>query len=325
MSQGQKLLNQLETASGQTEHVVALIFDIRGFTNFCKCEGDSVNIANFVKRIYIKVISEYFPDGAFYKPTGDGMLIVFRCSTGKEGEIANATAQKAVKLVGEFSTLCKGDKLVYFRTPSNIGVGISRGSACCISSNNEIIDYSGKPLNIAARLSDMARPFGVIFDESISSCVPTKELENNFLSDNVYIKGLAEEEPIKVYFTKKTIIPSSFKKPLDEPEWVYDTSSLEVQILEKLTGREYIKTLSKTPLDASQIIFRLTYPTKGTPGSRSSYTWNMNEDPKNIYYLKRGREHLVCFNIPYILSLLKEDKLEPDTLVRIEVMYPVKA
>jgi class 3 adenylate cyclase len=212
MSQGQELQNKLETANGQTEHVVALIFDIRGFTNFCKSEGDSVNIANFVKRVYIKVISDYFSDGAFYKPTGDGMLIVFRCAPSKEGEKAITVVQNAVKLVEEFNTLCKGDKLVYFKTPSNIGVGISRGSACCISSKNEIIDFSGKPLNLAARLSDMARPFGVVFDESVSSCISSQEIEKNFLSDNVYVKGLAEDEPIKVFHTKKAIIPNSFKK-----------------------------------------------------------------------------------------------------------------
>ena len=79
MSQSQKLAKQFEKASGRTQHILALIFDIRGFTAFCRSE-DSFNIANFVRRVYVSVLSDYFQDATFYKPTGDGLLIVFNCS-----------------------------------------------------------------------------------------------------------------------------------------------------------------------------------------------------------------------------------------------------
>jgi hypothetical protein len=322
MSQSLKLIKQLEKACGQTQHVVALIFDIRGFTNFCKNEGDPVNISNFIKRIYIKTIQEDFPDATYYKPTGDGLLVIFSCGLGKEAEITNSVVERAVKLVKEFPTLCKGDKLVYFKTPSNIGIGISRGSACCISSEGEIVDFSGKPLNLAARLSDAARPLGVVFDESVSSCIPTEDLAKNYVDENIYVKGLAEEESIKVYHTKETIISSAYKRPINEPEWVTDLLEFTFEELTNIKAREFEKTLSKTPLDDSQIILRMSYVLKG--GKRSIVvTWKMDDTP-NIYYTKVGKEHTVSFNIAYVVKQILEDERRPDLPVKFELIYPVK-
>lgn len=321
MSQSQKMLKQLEKASGQNQHILALIFDIRGFTNFCKGE-DSFNIANFVKRVYISVLSNYFQDATFYKPTGDGLLMVFNCSPGKELELTKSVVEKSVDLVKDFRNLCKDDLLVHFKTPCNCGIGISRGTACCILSEGEIVDYSGKPLNLASRLSDMARPFGVVFDENVGSCIPVVDLEKEFLTENVYVKGLAEEDPIKVYHTQKTIIPSAFKKPINEPEWMTDSSVVTFQELKNWTGEEAEKMLTKIPLDTSQIILRLSF-SKGC-NERVIYTWNMNET-RNIFYLKVGTEHRVSFKKAYLISQLGEKNLQPDTNIKIEVMYPVKA
>ena len=269
MSQGGKLLSQLENAVGKTEHVVALIFDIRGFTNFCKEEGDSVNIATFVKRIYIKVLSEYFPNGTFYKPTGDGMLIVFRCTPGKECETAHTVVENAVKLVKEFAKLCIDDKLVYFKTPTDIGVGISRGSACCISSKKKIIDYSGRPLNLAARLCEKARPYGVVFDESVGTCLLKKDIAQNYLNDKVFLKGLTGKEPIRIYFTKGTVLPSSCKKPLDEPDWNTDAITITTNELESFSVDDISIVLTKKPLDTNQILAKVNYPLGSGTGWQS--------------------------------------------------------
>jgi len=53
-----------------------------------------------------------------------------------------------------------------FPTPDKIGIGITRGSVCCIMSGSKILDYSGRNLNLASRLMEMARPSGIVFDES---------------------------------------------------------------------------------------------------------------------------------------------------------------
>jgi class 3 adenylate cyclase len=320
MSQSQKLLEQLENANGQTQHVLCFIFDIRGFTNFCKIE-DSYNIANFVRRVYINVIKDYFPDATYYKPTGDGLLIIFRCTPKKVGEITSSVLERSIKLVDDFPTLCKGDKLVYFKTPPNIGIGLSRGSACCISSEDEIIDYSGKPLNLSSRLSDMARPLGVVFDESVSSCIPNDELEKTFLNDNVYVKGLAEEEPIKVHHTKNVDIPCAYKKPLNEPQWT--TDSCDVALNQFTTGSVQFRVpLTKTPEDESLILLRLSYR-RIDADSVSSMTWHMTENP-NVFFLKEGKEQFIIFDKKYVSNQINLTNLIPDQKIIVECIYSVK-
>ena len=301
---------------GQTQHVISFIFDIRSFTNFCKIE-DSYNIANFVRRVYINVIKDYFPDATYYKPTGDGLLIIFRCPPKNVGEMTNSVVERSVKLVNDFPTFCKTDKLVYFKTPQNIGVGIYRGSACCISSENEIIDYSGKPLNLSARLSDMARPLGVVFDESVSSCVPIEHLTEIFQEENVYVKGLAEEETMKVYHTKNTSIPSAYMKPINEPEWTTNAVVFALENFQNGPDINRIK-LTKSPIDSKEIILRASYPS--ISGSTTLQTWKMNDNP-HIYYYKEGKEHWVDFSSAFIIKELdiKEEKVKSLT---IEIIYP---
>jgi class 3 adenylate cyclase len=320
MNQGLKLLKSLESATGQTQHVIALIFDVRGFTNFCKTEGDSVNIANFVRRIYIKVIREYFSNAIFFKPTGDGMLIVFKCKAGGEAEIAQKVLQAAVKLVSDFPKLCSDDKLVYFKTPSKIGVGISRGSACCILSKTIIVDFSGRPLNLAARLSDIARPSGVVFDESVSSCIQDEELEK-FPNENVYLKGLAEDEPIKIFFTKETNLPNSCKKPLNQDSWETEVHKYSFSEIENWEYESFKLRFLKTPSDVSQIILRVQYPRENS-NTVTRWTWNMNET-KQIYYEKKGLEHGIVFNVPYIIEIIKKGNVAPSTKINFEAIYPV--
>ena len=270
----------------------------------------------------MSVVSGYFPDATYYKPTGDGLLMIFSCSSGKEVDITKSVVERSIKLVSEFCSLCKGDSLVYFKTPSNIGLGISRGAACCISSEDEILDFSGKPLNLASRLSDMARPFEVVFDESVSSCIPAGDLEKNFLSENVYVKGMAEDEPIKVYLTKGTIIPSSYKKPLNEPEWMTDSRGVTIKQLLAVTATDLSIILSKIPKDESQILVTLTFPELGGTG-RSH--WSMKTVPSKVYYEKRGKEHYVFIEKQYMIERLQTRNVQPDTPVQIVITYPIKA
>jgi hypothetical protein len=91
-----------------------------------------------------------------------------------------------------------------------------------------------------------------------------------------------------------------------------------------LTSEEYERILSKIPLDNSQIILRMSFPTAGSAGLRTIYTWNMTENKKKVHYLRRGKEHCVLFNIPYVKNLLAAGNLQPDTSVKFEIMYPIK-
>jgi class 3 adenylate cyclase len=221
---GTELRKLLDNAKGTTEHVVAIVIDIRGFTPFCK-EEESVNAANFLKRVYTRIIDDYFPKASFYKPTGDGLLIVIPYTQDSLKDTVANVMRYCQSLLQDFGKLCEGDDMIYFQTPDKVGIGISRGAACCISSGETIIDYSGRVINLAARLNDFARPSGIVFDSSLGLTLLSNDMQELFLRDNVYVRGIAEGKPITIYFTKSyTLIPDSRKHPLNEPELVEEAT-----------------------------------------------------------------------------------------------------
>ena len=65
----------LEDATGESEFVIAVNLDIREFTQFSQ-KVESPDVTMFIKRVYMKLIDEYFVDACFFKPAGDGLLIL---------------------------------------------------------------------------------------------------------------------------------------------------------------------------------------------------------------------------------------------------------
>ena len=69
----------LQDAEGRSEFIIATMCDIRDFSQFSTIH-ESPDLAMFIKRFYLKLLDEYFADVAFAKPTGDGLILVFRYS-----------------------------------------------------------------------------------------------------------------------------------------------------------------------------------------------------------------------------------------------------
>jgi len=185
----------LDNAKGVSQQIIAINLDIRGFTPFCQ-ERVPYEIATYIPLVYTKIIEGYFSDATFYKPTGDGLLIAILCEE-KPKATVNKTIESCVRLVQDFGSLCKGEDRIYFSTPDKIGIGVARGSPCCIVSGNKILDYSGKVLNLASRLMDMARPSGIVCDTSLGFNLLSKEKRESFeKDDNVFVRGIAEKQPL---------------------------------------------------------------------------------------------------------------------------------
>lgn len=284
-----KLRKKLDNAVGTSDNIIALILDIRSFTPFCK-EQESVNVANFIKRVYIRIIDDYFPKASFYKPTGDGLLIVMSYTPKTLKELLVKTVQKSLNLIQNFGKLCEGDEMVYFPTPDEVGIGISRGLACCISSGETILDYSGRVINLASRLNDLARPCGIVFDSGLGLSLLPKEMQELFLSEEVYIRGIAEDKPITVYFSKQnTIIPPSRKQPLKEPQWSVKTYTHSFRRLKDIyTDRtRSVQIEISKPLDENQISIDLGYMTDTGWKSRHNnriYSKKINPTRKILQY-----------------------------------------
>jgi hypothetical protein len=87
----------LDNVQGISEFVIAVIFDVRGFSSFAM-KVESVQTTAFLKRIYIEMIDRYFGKASFVKPTGDGLLLAF--------PMMRLTLRKSLVpyIVGVFST-----------------------------------------------------------------------------------------------------------------------------------------------------------------------------------------------------------------------------
>lgn len=212
--------NALRKARGRAEQVIVVFVDVRGFSAFSSSR-DSVDIGLYVRRLFLSLIGDYFPRAAYHKSTGDGMMIVYPYQEKTLGKVAKDVIESSIRLHSEFPELADNDRMITFESPNACGIGINRGTVCCIESDEETLDYSGHVLNLAARLMDLARPAGIVMHASLGNLIPA-ELAEVFEISSVYVRGIAENQPVPVYSLKGiTSIPTSATIPPPPPWGVY--------------------------------------------------------------------------------------------------------
>jgi len=203
-----QLRKLLGSAKGEPEFIIAAVLDIRGFSSFAM-KVDSLQAAAYLRRVYTRIIDGYLQGSEFYKLTGDGLIVVFPCAENVE-YLASTVLRSFIRLISDFPKLCKGDPLINFDVPKMLGVGLSRGAATKLVSGGITLDYSGRPLNAAAKLMDLARPSGLVFDDSYGADLIAKEMKPLFESTKVYLRGISEESLTRVHYTRGiTKIPTS--------------------------------------------------------------------------------------------------------------------
>jgi class 3 adenylate cyclase len=155
-----QLKDLLHRAKGESHLVIVVFLDVRGFSAWM---SESSEAALFLRSAYTRILDEYFPTAAFFKPTGDGLMIILDYDDDNLQDVVQGAVQASIRLVDEFPDITSGDPMVNFETPGELGIGIARGAATSLISEGKYLDYSGRPLNLAARLMDLARPSGVVF------------------------------------------------------------------------------------------------------------------------------------------------------------------
>jgi class 3 adenylate cyclase len=144
---------------------LVIFTDIRGFTSWARDTEVFARLNEFVDK-FLALVRKHFPEPAFIKGLGDGAMIV--------QEIDEPTSAKAyAKLLAttlrtiqateqDFGTLCETfAQKVGQKTELRLGWGIVRGPVKKFPN-----DYVGPNVNKAARLCDVARPFGIVVDAS---------------------------------------------------------------------------------------------------------------------------------------------------------------
>jgi len=203
----------LDSAEGQAEFVIAVVVDVRGFSSFAM-KVESMQTAAYLKRVYQKLLDNYFHDASFYKPTGDGLLATFTYTEASLKTVAANVMESCMKVIDDFPRLCEGDEMVNFDVPDKLGIGLCRGAASRLVSDGMTLDYSGRPLNIASRLMDLARPSGLVVDATFGTKLIPPEIMARFSSAEVYPRGMSLGKPMSVLFTRDlTVIPPSATQP----------------------------------------------------------------------------------------------------------------
>jgi class 3 adenylate cyclase len=205
-----ELINKFKNANGRSDFVIAVVCDIRGFSSFSKIH-EAPDIAMFSKRFFVKLLEEYFVNADFAKSTGDGMLLLFKYSEDNLHEVADAVLANCIRVDRDFPTMMHNDSMINYAVPDAVGFGIVRGTAFCLYSDHEVVDYSGQTLNLASRLNEFARPHGIVIDGSFMMSVIPEGMRSSFYSDRVFVRGISEDHPREVYCSSEVVIPAEAK------------------------------------------------------------------------------------------------------------------
>ena len=194
------LVDLLRTARGESCQVIAVFVDVRGFSSFAGV-AESTDTAQFLRTIYSKILEDYFPTADFVKPTGDGLMLIRELDPEAEKVIEEVQhwVQASLSLVADFPTLTDDDVLLNVPVPAHIGIGVARGSATkLIGQGDTTIDYSGRCLNLAARLMDLSRPEGVVFHDRHATALLGSTVDAMFM-EQVYVKGIDDTSPLTIH------------------------------------------------------------------------------------------------------------------------------
>ena len=310
------LRKKLLSAEGRSEFIIAVVCDIRGFTEFSTFH-ESPDTAMFVKRFYLQLLEKYFQKAVFVKPTGDGMLMTFSYTEKNLPQVSDYVLSSCFSAIADFPIMFADDPMINFSTPQNLGFGISRGPACCLHSGKDVIDYSGHVLNLAARLNDIARPKGIVVDGQYLLQAISKEYSNTFSQMEVFLKSIAEDQPRSVLVSKEVTVPSYACSPLSTDKWEGQKYELSVSQLTKLTGN-FVIPLKAEAKSQDKIKIQFGWPNKKLKGYTSSREYS------GIHYYTDSSGPKVKMDLTQAKEIITEQKLSSKTVVHFDIQFVPK-
>jgi len=313
-----QLRRKLEHAQGRSEFVISVVCDIRGFSSF-STRHESPDTAMFIKRFYLKLLDDYFAKAAFAKPTGDGLLLIFRYTEATLHEVSDYVLSTCFKVVDDFPAMFKDDPMINFPTPARVGFGISRGPSCCLFSGRTILDYSGQLLNLAARLNDFARPKGIVIAGSYLFDVIPESLRSKFKAAQAYVRGIAEETPIDVFYSSPDVtLPAYALHPITVLNWESVSRDMTVAELKKLDDY-FLIDLPKEPVSPDKTKMELKWPNPKLPGylKRKNY--------QHYEYFKDALGHHLKFQLDPARAVASSEGLTKNANILFHFQFVPKA
>ncbi len=314
------LQEHLKTARGQSKDVVAVFLDIHGFTSW---GAESTNAATFLKAAYNAILTRHFTDADYFKLTGDGMMVIYSFDDESLQRVIRMTVAKSIALVDAFPRLTKKDLMINYPVPQLLGVGLARGAATVLKSGDKTLDYTGAPLNLAARLMDLARPSGVVFDDSFGIELLTPANRKKFAKDAVYIRGIAEETPRSVYILRgKTRLSEFSKLPIIAPVRVVDSTEKTTLANLEERGSSHWKELLQIPARTDDGRIHLSYPKAKSDGSRNETL--RRTSAHKIRIEQRLMKWYALIDYGAMVREMKKNNCQPTWPVRTTIEYSVR-
>lgn len=317
----------LDDARGQSKFVLAANLDIRGFSDWSR-RVESRETILYLTKIYPQLIDRYFDDDWFFKPTGDGLLLVRPFEEPELAGLIAKTVRDSFDIVESFANLCDNDPMVYFETPSDVGIGLAQGAASRLTATNPsnpdeelTLDYSGRVLNLASRLMELARPRGVVIDSSFGSGLIPEDLADRLRQETGYIRGVSPEDEVEISFDPNlTQIPKAFKDKPGEVEWKSEVRNFTLRQLESHVGPHLFR-LDREPADIEQIKCAVTHPAISNSGRRQEGLRYNFSFP--FHYQLDGRSPTVSVDFPALAKHLRGSGVKGPWPVTIRVEYTI--
>ena len=177
----QTIRTQLESG----EEIALLFSDLRGFTTYTARKGDraAYQLARLHEGILRERIDEY---GILVKSLGDGVMAAFE--TPHDGIRAAVRIQEAIRERNRESP----------DEPIDVGIGISSGRPVMTD-----IDFIGHAVNLAQRLSALAKGGQVLITERVQELVTLDEGTFYIPMGQQILKGVGAEHVVEVAWMKE--------------------------------------------------------------------------------------------------------------------------
>lgn len=312
------MVRKFRDAEGRSEFVIAVVCDIRNFSGF-SVGRQAPEIAMFIRKFYEKLLSVYFTDAVFAKPTGDGLLMAFRYKYDQADllVVAESVLKQCQKAIEDYPTMFADDLMINYPLPERIGFGVARGTAFCLFAGKEVIDYSGQILNLASRLNDLAKPGGVVVDGAFLLGVIPKVLHDEFRMEEVYIRSIAEDAPHKVYCSKDVVISEAAKTPINSHTWEKVERIVPYGQIKKVSSI-YSLQMPVEPASKDKCKLKMSWMSLINPGHMTSI------EVIDFSLIKDAEGNRITFDLASERERLTDEALKSDSEVTICVHYVAK-
>jgi len=286
---------------------------------------EAIEAALFLRLAQTRLLQDHFAGASFAKSTGDGLLLVYDHGRDDLADTMGIATEASLRAVAEFPTLVD-HPMVPEDHPRDLGIGIAHGPASALRTGDSTLDYFGRPLNLAARLMELARPRGVVIDDA---SVLVGVLKEQFSEDHVYIRGFAEASSRPIFVSDDIEVPSFAKIPIVEPIWhpLPERSFPYARIKEfAADNNRFILMMEEKPR-GGDVLVEIMYPTirangRRVPNERMIEALGETDD---FVLHQRGDQYGIAVMAERLVSILNEKcpRLRDNEQVTLGGFYPV--